>query len=1627
MEIILKRILKIYMIERKSSKKYKSKIDKLFNKRKKTFGIKIISLKSYANIKESIIKVRNSFKRKSITGRIYNMYYLLFFLLLILNNSALSQKKDIIKRRNSPQDVIISFHSEITIKINGTGNKEIIHNPYICPNITYINETKVGENQCLVLLENPLTIIRMVWFENLTDCNEMFSGLSNITEIDLSKFYSSFVVNTSLMFYECHSLKSLDLSNFNTSLVVNMGYMFYGCHSLKSLDLSNFNTSLVVNMEYMFYGCSLLQALDLSNFNTSLVQYMDLMFDSCSSLQLLNLSNFNTSLVISMVAMFYDCKSLKSLDVSSFNTSLVRDMMYMFRGCSLLQSLDLSNFNTSLVDFMYGMFYYSKSLKSLDLSMFNTSLVISMSLMFDSCSSLQSLDLSNFNTSLVISMGSMFFGCSSLKSLNLSNFNTSSVKGMGLMFYGCHSLKSLDLSNFNTSLVEYMNRMFDSCSSLQSLDLSNFNTSLVTSMESMFNFCYSLKSLDLSKFNTSLVTNMGTMFFACSLLQSLDLSNFNTSLVVDMRSMFHSCYLLQSLELYNFNTSLVRDMGSMFFNCRSLQSLNLSNFNTSLVVDMGYMFFNCSLLQSLDLSSFNTSLVINMESMFYGCISLRSLELSKFNTSLVEDMSYMFYECILLKFLNLSHFNSQSVTRMDFMFYDCKNLEYINLKNEIGYISLDSYKSIFFGVRENIVYCINKNNSKNISLILENIKCSTYSCSDDWKEKQKNIYLINGIYECKEQIELSSEESDLINIEYTTIINDTNNFTNNSNIINDVNNFTNNSNIINDANNFANNSDIINDANDLTNNSNIINDANNITNNSNDEYITIINETNNFTNNSNIINNKNNFTNNPNITSDANSFTNDSNHENTTIINDINNFTNNSNNENTNNLIDISIDYNEGDNLRKKCIIEIENTTEELTYSILEKNLKDYNNILKSINKSFVNHIINKNLNFTITIFKDWICTNLLLEYGFFEINPSTIYYKINNSTYIYDKNNYIFVYTNHNYKNYIEIYDIYEEKNVINNRSFCPGCLEGNNLKIINNLTQEMNSELGKVITSKIIEDNIDPFNKNNPIFDNICKNFTIEEIDIPIRERKEMIYLGNKEKEMVCNDINCDIESFFISNLTGVCNCQISNHFNNLLLNEYMPTNSITQKEYQNFINSKTFINSFLIFKCGKDAFFLNNLKINGGFYISISFLIIQFILFIFFITNKRKINAVNSNPPKIQRFEIDEDLEEEEIDNNKNIAEKSKIQNIHDSQDKNNQNDDNNIIVYTNSVESITNNNLRNYKINNEKKDENVEGFDLFAQKEKELKNKKKLNEIQLTRNRRSIKNISKIHKTSTTKESFIESTVNQNKEEITKQEYEANKEVIIKSSFFWEYYWEFLSLKQPIINLFAPLKCLKIIDPNIPTLVKIMKIIFFLSLNIFFNVFHLEQKYFRKKYEYFNNKYNIRYEFLNKKISLNERLSYAFKNAIISGLISFLISFIIQSIINYFFFNHKKILIKYNTELMRNYINNINNKQLNINESIDNIKNKNLRQSEGKKYILFFGFGFIIMIIIFYPIITFNEIYRGGFTDLLAATIWTFILLQIIPFILCLVFALLKYIGTKKNNDKLYQFIYLFLNI
>lgn len=127
--------------------------------------------------------------------------------------------------------------------------------------------------------------------------------------------------------------------------------MFYNCESLTQLDLSNFNTSNVVNMSEMFSDCLNLMQLDLSNFDTSQVTSMCNMFCSCEAVTQLDFSSFDTSKVTDMSGMFFNCKSLKMLDLSNFDTSSIHYMNKMFCYCYNLTTIYISNeWNTGSVD-----------------------------------------------------------------------------------------------------------------------------------------------------------------------------------------------------------------------------------------------------------------------------------------------------------------------------------------------------------------------------------------------------------------------------------------------------------------------------------------------------------------------------------------------------------------------------------------------------------------------------------------------------------------------------------------------------------------------------------------------------------------------------------------------------------------------------------------------------------------------------------------------------------------------------------------------------------------------------------------------------------------------------------------------------------------------------------------------------------------------------------------------------------------------------------------------------------------------------------------------------------------------------------------------------------------------------
>ena len=281
---------------------------------------------------------------------------LIFAILLLLFIPSASQSTDMI----------------IKLKVNKIGSVQLL-NSSIVPNPDQIrvNFELKGTNANTITIDNIEDVIELIWESKLNNCNSMFMGIGDITEIDFSSFDSIEVTDMQLMFANCISLKSINFANFYTDNVANMDQMFFNCRSLTSLDVSNFQTSKVKSMVQMFAYCNSLESLNLSNFNTQSSASFLSMFRNCFNLKFLNLSGMVTNKGINFGNMFYNCYSLKSLEISHFETGNILRASYMFYNCSSLTSLNLSNFikteNSYQLIMMDGMFQDCKNLQYLNI------------------------------------------------------------------------------------------------------------------------------------------------------------------------------------------------------------------------------------------------------------------------------------------------------------------------------------------------------------------------------------------------------------------------------------------------------------------------------------------------------------------------------------------------------------------------------------------------------------------------------------------------------------------------------------------------------------------------------------------------------------------------------------------------------------------------------------------------------------------------------------------------------------------------------------------------------------------------------------------------------------------------------------------------------------------------------------------------------------------------------------------------------------------------------------------------------------------------------------------------------------------------------------------------------------
>jgi surface protein len=155
----------------------------------------------------------------------------------------------------------------------------------------------------------------------------LFNNLTNMININLTNFDTTFASTLNGIFMSCSSIKNIDVSNWNTSNVKDMKNVFRGCNSLLSIDVSNWDVRKVSDMFCLFYVCSELKELDLSNWKVDNVTSMAYIFSDCYKLKTLNISNWDINKLTSTEGMLYANSVLNKVIINNSDYTSVNKII----------------------------------------------------------------------------------------------------------------------------------------------------------------------------------------------------------------------------------------------------------------------------------------------------------------------------------------------------------------------------------------------------------------------------------------------------------------------------------------------------------------------------------------------------------------------------------------------------------------------------------------------------------------------------------------------------------------------------------------------------------------------------------------------------------------------------------------------------------------------------------------------------------------------------------------------------------------------------------------------------------------------------------------------------------------------------------------------------------------------------------------------------------------------------------------------------------------------------------------------------------------------------------------------------------------------------------------------------
>lgn len=160
-----------------------------------------------------------------------------------------------------------------------------------------------------------------------------FAGVKTIGNGALDNMFSGFT-----------GITGVDLSSLETVSEKGLYYAFDGCTSLTSIDLSSLQNIGNNGLEYAFNDCtSITGKLDLSSLQSVSDNGLYRAFYECTGITSVDLSSLQSVGLNGLVRAFYYNTSITSVDLSSLQSVGTRGLYEAFSGCTGLTSVDLSS------------------------------------------------------------------------------------------------------------------------------------------------------------------------------------------------------------------------------------------------------------------------------------------------------------------------------------------------------------------------------------------------------------------------------------------------------------------------------------------------------------------------------------------------------------------------------------------------------------------------------------------------------------------------------------------------------------------------------------------------------------------------------------------------------------------------------------------------------------------------------------------------------------------------------------------------------------------------------------------------------------------------------------------------------------------------------------------------------------------------------------------------------------------------------------------------------------------------------------------------------------------------------------------------------------------------------------